>query len=100
MRPASEIGAAVIGGGFIGTVHVEALRRLGVRVHGVLASSRNGRRPREAARPRRGYRSLEEILDDDHVEIVHVTSPNHLHHPHVRLILEAGRHVVCEKPWP
>ena len=46
----------------------------------------------------RGYGSLEELLDDDRVEIVHVTSPNHLHHPQVRLILDAGRHVVCEKP--
>ena len=35
----SEIGAAVIGSGFIGTVHIEALRRLGVHVHGLLGSS-------------------------------------------------------------
>ena len=35
----SDIGAAVIGSGFIGTVHVEALRRLGVSVHGILGSS-------------------------------------------------------------
>ena len=99
VRPASEIGAAVIGGGFIGTVHVEALRRLGVHVHGILASSPE----RSAARAQqlgleRGYGSLEEMLGDDRVEIVHVTSPNHLHHPQVRLILEASRHVVCEKP--
>lgn len=38
------------------------------------------------------------MLGDDRVEIVHVTSPNHLHHPQVRLILDADRHVVCEKP--
>ena len=99
MKPASEIGAAVIGGGFIGTVHVEALRRLGVHVHGILASSpeRSAERARQLG-VARGYSSLEELLGDERVEIVHVTSPNHLHHPQVRLILESGRHVVCEKP--
>ena len=30
--------------------------------------------------------------------MVHVTSPNHLHHPQVKAIIAAGRHVVCEKP--
>ena len=99
VRPASEIGAAVIGGGFIGTVHVEALRRLGVRVHGILTSSaeRSAERASQLGIDR-GYGSLEELLDDDRVEIVHVTSPNHLHHPQVRRILDADRHVVCEKP--
>lgn len=99
MRRPSEIGAAVIGSGFIGTVHVEALRRLGVRVHGVLGTSAE----RAAARAEQlgvdqGYASLDELLADDRVDVVHVTSPNHLHHPQVREILGAGRHVVCEKP--
>jgi predicted dehydrogenase len=99
VRPAPEIGAAVIGSGFIGTVHVEALRRLGVPVHGILGSSpeRAAKRARELGIPR-GYGSLAELLDDERVETVHVTSPNHLHHPQVVEILEAGRHVVCEKP--
>lgn len=99
MRPASDIGAAVIGGGFIGTVHVEALHRLGVRVLGVLASTpeRSARRAGQLG-VERGYGSLDELLADDRVEIVHVTSPNHLHYPQVRVILDAGRHVVCEKP--
>ena len=39
MRTIADIGAAVIGTGFIGTVHVEALRRIGVQVRGVLGSS-------------------------------------------------------------
>ena len=99
MRPVSEIGAAVIGSGFIGTVHIEALRRLGVRVHGILGSSpeRAAQRASQLGVPR-GYGSLAELLDDERVEIVHVTSPNHLHHPQVIEILDGGRHVVCEKP--
>jgi predicted dehydrogenase len=99
MRRPSEIGAAVIGSGFIGTVHVEALRRLGVQVHGLLGSSpeRAAARAEQLGVPR-GYASLRELLDDDRVEVVHVASPNHLHHPQVCEILAAGRHVVCEKP--
>jgi predicted dehydrogenase len=99
VRSLSEIGAAVIGSGFIGTVHIQALRHLGVPVHGLLGS--NPERGAESARRIGGlgaYGSLEELLDDKRVEIVHVTSPNDLHFPQVKAILEAGRHVVCEKP--
>ena len=48
MNHFSDVGAAVIGSGFIGTVHIEALRRLGVNVRGVLGSSQE--RGEQAAR--------------------------------------------------
>jgi len=99
MRPPSQIGAAVIGSGFIGTVHIEALRRLGVQVHGLLGSTpERGAASAERIGVAKAYSGLEDLLADDRVEVVHVTSPNHLHHPQVREILAAGRHVVCEKP--
>jgi len=99
MRRISEVGAAVIGTGFIGTVHVEQLRRIGVRVRGVLGSSpERGQARADALGVERAYESLDALLDDPSVEVVHVTSPNHLHVPQARRILEAGRHVVCEKP--
>ncbi|HKW70980.1 MAG TPA: Gfo/Idh/MocA family oxidoreductase [Candidatus Dormibacteraeota bacterium] len=99
MKPITEIGAAVVGTGFIGVVHIEALRRLGVQVHGVVGSSRE----RAAARSREmglppAYESFQAMLEDPRVEVVHITSPNHLHLEHARAALEAGRHVVCEKP--
>jgi len=95
----SEIGAAVIGSGFIGTVHVEALRRIGVRVTGVLGSTADRAAQSAAALDvPRGYASLEELLADPEVNVVHVTSPNQLHAAHVKAVLGAGRHVICEKP--
>ena len=99
MEHFSDIGAAVIGSGFIGTVHIENLRRLGVNVRGVLGSSPE-RSEEAAARVGlpQGYASLEALLDDPEVHSVHVTSPNQLHYPQVKQILAAGRHVVCEKP--
>lgn len=99
MRLPAEIGAAVIGSGFIGTVHIEALRRMGVQVHGLLGSSpERGTKSAGRLGVPKAYASLEELLADDRVEVVHVTSPNHLHHPQVKRVLAAGRHVVCEKP--
>src|SRR5450759_2812541 len=99
MRHFSDIGTAVIGSGFIGTVHIEALRRIGVRVVGLLDATPElgAARAAELGLPR-AYASLAELLADDAVQVVHVTSPNELHHPQVKEILAAGRHVVCEKP--
>jgi predicted dehydrogenase len=99
MNKISEIGAAVIGTGFIGTVHVEALRKIGVQVRGVLGSTPERSAARaDALGVRHAYASLDEILADPSVDVVHVTSPNHLHVPQASAILTAGRHVVCEKP--
>ncbi len=99
MRRLSDIGAAVIGGGFIGTVHIEALRRLGVQVRGLLGSSpERGRQRAEQLGLPRAYESLADLLADERVEVVHVASPNNLHYPQVAEILAAGKHVVCEKP--
>ena len=99
MRPVGAIGAAVIGSGFIGTVHIEALRRIGIQVRGLLGSSaERGSERAEKLGVKRGYADLDELLADETVEVVHVTSPNHLHYPQVKAILAAGRSVVCEKP--
>ena len=99
MRRIADVGAAVIGTGFIGTVHVEALRRIGVQVHGVLGSTpERGAARAETLGVPRAYDSLADLLRDPRVEVVHVTSPNDLHLPQTLAILAAGRHVVCEKP--
>lgn len=99
MRRIADVGAAVIGTGFIGTVHVEALRRIGVQVRGVLGSTpERGALRAEALGVPRAYGSLDELLADPTVQVVHVTSPNDLHVSQATAILTAGRHVVCEKP--
>ena len=99
MRGLADVGAAVIGTGFIGTVHVEQLRRIGVAVQGVLGSTpERGRARADALGVVRAYPSLDALLDDPAVKVVHVTTPNHLHVEQAKAILAAGRHVVCEKP--
>ena len=90
---------AVIGTGFIGTVHVEAIRRTGKHVKGVLSSSaQSSQRGAAKLNVETAYSSIEEICGDDEITVVHVTSPNALHAPHVEKLIAAGKHVICEKP--
>ena len=91
--------AAVIGAGFGGRAHIEALRRLAIPIQGVLGSSLA--RTQEACRSlgiARAYQSMEELAKDGSVDVVHVCTPNHLHFPETESALRAGTHVMCEKP--
>jgi len=98
-RPITEIGAAVVGTGFIGAVHVEALRRLGVPVYGVVGSSHARAQERASALSLPpAYEGFEAMLADPRVQVVHITSPNRLHHAQASAALAASKHVVCEKP--
>ncbi len=94
-----NLSAAVIGTGFIGPVHVEGLLRAGVNVLGVLGSTPE---KSESSASRlglsKGYPSLEAMLDDADVDVVHITSPNRFHFEQARRSIAAGKHVFCEKP--
>src|SRR5581483_4694071 len=90
---------ALIGTGFIGPVHVEALRRLGRPIAGLLGSSpARARGQAEALGIVRVYTGLDELLADRAVGSVHITSPNRHHFEQCRRALRAGKHVICEKP--
>jgi predicted dehydrogenase len=94
-----DIGVAVIGAGFIGPVHVEALRRLGLPVRGILGCERaESQRARDSLGLPKAYADLDEVLADPHVQAVHVAVPNVLHYEFAARALAAGKHVMCEKP--
>ena len=94
-----RINVAVIGVGFIGPAHVEALRRSGCTVMGVLdATPELSRRAAKQIGIPKAYNSLDELLDDVSIDSVHIASPNRLHYKQTRRALEAGKHVVREKP--
>ena len=96
--PAKTYRAAVIGTGFIGPVHVEALGRIGVDVRGILGSrpEKSDAAAQQLGLPR-GYADLAELLADD-VDCVHITSPNQAHFEQAMACIKAGKHVLCEKP--
>ncbi|MBZ5634551.1 MAG: Gfo/Idh/MocA family oxidoreductase [Acidobacteriia bacterium] len=76
--------AAIVGGGFMGRVHAEAVRRLG-SVEPVPVGGRD-----EAA-----FRAA---LANPGIKAVHICTPNAAHFPMAKAALEAGKHVLCEKP--
>ena len=94
-----SIKVAVVGTGFMGWVHVEALRRLGIDIAGVLGSSPE---KTKAFALKTGvaktYGSYEELLSDSEVGSVHLGVPNKFHFKMASQALEAGKHVLCEKP--
>jgi predicted dehydrogenase len=94
----ARIGVAVIGAGFMGGVHAEALRRAGCDVVGVLGVDEAESTKFAAAVGARAFRSLEELLADPAVASVHIGTPNRLHFPMAKAALQAGKHVLCEKP--
>jgi predicted dehydrogenase len=99
MTPIPKPSAALVGTGFIGAVHLEALRRLAIPVAGIVASTaaKAAQKAAEWSIPR-GYASYEEMLADPGVDVVHITSPNDEHFAQAKAALLAGKHVVCEKP--
>jgi hypothetical protein len=95
----SQLRAGVIGAGFIGPVHVAALRRLGVQVT-ALCGSRKAQAVAAkwnipVAITGHDHRAL---LERDDVDVVHFASPNRHHQAQALDALRAGKHVVCEKP--
>ena len=94
-----KVKAALIGGGFIGPVHAEALRRIGVEVVGLLDISPERARPQaDKMGVKKVYKDFDDLLNDADVQVVHVASPNFAHYEQAKRVLESGRHVVCEKP--
>jgi predicted dehydrogenase len=90
---------AIVGIGFIGPVHVEALRRLGISVKGVAGISPEEAKTAAAALGLAvAYPDFEAVLADREVTSVHLATPNRLHRAQVLGALAAGKHVVCEKP--
>ncbi len=95
----NQLKAAVVGAGFIGPVHVEALRRLGVTVTGILGCDDNeSQSAKEKLGLPKAYKSIDEVLADKSVNAVHLAVPNVLHYPLSKKALQAGKHVMCEKP--
>ncbi len=94
------IKVGMLGTGFMGKVHTEGLRRLGnIEVAAAAGSSREQSEKFAAAQciPK-AMGDWREMMRDGSIEAVHVCTPNSLHFPMVEAALNAGKHVLCEKP--
>jgi predicted dehydrogenase len=93
------IKAAIVGTGFIGPAHLEALRRL-PNVEVVALCEVTQELANEKAKTLgipRAY-TFDEMLRQDDIDVVHICTPNFLHYSQAKAVLEAEKHVICEKP--
>jgi len=98
--PLHTLRAGVIGTGFIGPVHIEALKRLGVQVTAICGSTKNAKATAEKWGIPEVYGDYDylSMYRSPSVDVVHITSPNKVHVVQALAALAAGKHVVCEKP--
>lgn len=93
------IKAAIVGTGFIGPAHLEALRRIPnvevvalVEVNQALADEK----AKQLGIPRAYI--FADMLKQADIDVVHICTPNFLHYSQAKAVLEAEKHVICEKP--
>ena len=95
-----QLRAGVIGTGFIGPVHIEALKRLGVQINAICGSTQSARKVADKWGIAEVYGDYDyrAMYRSPNVDVVHITSPNRVHVEQSLAALAAGKHVVCEKP--
>lgn len=95
-----RIGMGLVGAGFIGPHHLDAVRRLGfVDVVAIADSSdARARHKAEVLSVPKAYGSYDALVADPDVHVVHNTTPNFLHHPVSMAAIRAGKHVISDKP--
>jgi predicted dehydrogenase len=96
--PANPLRAGVIGAGFIGPVHVEALRRVGVEVAAICTAGDRATPAAARLGIPRAFADYRDLLACPEVDVVHITAPNRFHCEMSLAALAARKHVVCEKP--
>ncbi|WP_147197120.1 Gfo/Idh/MocA family protein [Pantoea sp. CCBC3-3-1] len=94
------INVGIIGTGFIGPAHIEALRRLGniniVAICG--ATQRSAQQDAAKLNVPFAFSNVAAFLQHNGLDVIHNCTPNHLHAEINRQILRAGKHVFSEKP--
>ena len=95
-----KIGMGLIGPGFIAAHHIDAVRRLGdVDVVAIAGSSQaSADKKAQEYKVERAYGDYQSLIADPDVQVIHNTTPNHLHFPVIMAALAAGKHVISDKP--
>jgi len=95
-----KIRCGVIGVGFVGPHHIEAMRRLGfVEVTAISTSNiETARKKAERLNVPKAYGSYEELLGDPEIDVVDIVTPNNLHHRITLAAIARGKHVISDKP--
>lgn len=90
--------ACVIGVGFIGAAHIEALRRLGNVEVVALSDIPNAQAKADAFFVPKGYDDYKEMLDTEKPDVVHICTPNSSHYEMAMYAMQRNIAIICEKP--
>lgn len=94
-----KIKVAIVGTGFIGPAHLEALRRLpNIEVSALCEVNLDLAKEKAGILGIPNAYTFENMLKDTSIDVVHICTPNFLHYSQSKAALLAGKHVVCEKP--
>jgi predicted dehydrogenase len=94
-----KIKVGVVGTGFIGPAHIEALRRLpNVEVLALCEVTQELANEKAAQLGIPRAYTFDDLLKQNDIQCIHICTPNFLHFKQAKAVLNAGKHVVCEKP--
>ncbi|MBM3705826.1 MAG: Gfo/Idh/MocA family oxidoreductase [Actinobacteria bacterium] len=95
-----KIRAGIVGAGFVGPLHIENLRRIGIAEVKAIAEMNQEKADIMAEKlgVEKAYGDWRKLVADPGIDVVHITAPNKLHFPIAKECIEAGKHVICEKP--
>lgn len=89
----------VIGAGFIGPAHMESIRRQGFEVSAVAEVTQElAQESAERLLIPKAYGDWKDLIQDPEIDVIHIASPNYMHFEQAKATLQAGKHVICEKP--
>lgn len=91
---------AVVGVGFIGTEHIEAIRRTNLAQVVTIVGHTEAKTKEKAdlLGIQNDTTDFESVVSDPSIDVIHICTPNNLHYQMAKRALQNGKHVVCEKP--
>lgn len=96
--PPTRLRVAILGVGMIGEVHRRAVLLAGADLVGVMASTpARSRQVADAWGVAQAYAGIDAVAESD-ADVVHICTPNSSHVAYAVQLLQAGKHVICEKP--
>lgn len=100
VRTVKRIGMGLVGAGFVGPHHVDAVRRLGyVDIVAVAGSSAESAKSKAVSLGiERSYGNYEDLIRDPDIQVIHNATPNHLHFAVNAAAIKAGKHIISDKP--
>src|SRR6516164_3942720 len=97
-----KIRVGMVGCGFVSELHMYAFRRVyGVDVEVVAVAARGDHVEEFAGRHQipTAYRSFADLIADGEIDVVDICTPPNLHAAMIVEAMQAGKHVICEKPF-